>query len=108
VVRDSELPNFGSAEVRSYRIFNFIDLINFLFNWAAGRRFPPPSSLQASINQAEVLSTIISSPATDPVELRLAAGEEQGTLYGEPSTTPDDDEDTPRLALPQALVTRQY
>jgi len=68
---------------------------------------PAPSSEQDAAAASVVCSTITGSLGFKPVELQLVAGEEQRILSGD---HPDDlDKDaTPILALPWALVARQY
>jgi len=68
---------------------------------------PAPSSQQDATLSSAVCSTSTSSPASKPVELQLAAGEEQGILSGDHPAGLDE-EDSPILALPRALVARQY
>jgi len=111
-----EMPNFGNSETGLTRpLLSVVGTAMECDEVGVSRvdSSPPPApvtapcSPQASTNQTKVLSTINSNPVTNPVELQPAAGEEQGILYGEPSSAPADDEGTSRLALPQALVTRQ-
>jgi len=67
-----------------------------------------PSSPKGAAVSPKELSTSTSGPASEPVKLQLAAGEEQGILLGEPSLEADDEENSPVLALLRALVARQY
>jgi len=66
-----------------------------------------PRSPRAAPAQTEVLSTSNNTPVANLVKLQLATREAQGILYGVPSSNQDEDDGTPSLALPQALVPRQ-
>jgi len=67
---------------------------------------PAPSSQQGATPPSGIPSTSTSGPGSNPVELQLSAGEEQGILLDEDPTRPEDNPQV--LALPRALVARQY
>jgi len=62
------------------------------------------NSSEGASQPLEVLSTTASVPASEPVKLQLAAGEEQVILLGEPS----EKDTTEVLALPRAVTARQH
>jgi len=111
------MPNFGDSETGlSQPLLSIVgDDMDIEEVEASRVDSPPPpapvstpSSLQGATLHSEVPSTGASSPDSNPVELQLAAGEEQGILLGENPTGGEDQDDSPILALPRALVARQY
>jgi len=70
----------------------------------AGAPGSAPSSPKGASQLIEVLSTISSVPASEPVKLLLAAEEEQVILPGEPSK----EDVTDVLALSRTLTARQH
>jgi len=111
-----EMPNFGNSETGLTRpLLSVVGSAMECEEMNLSRVDSPfptapvsaPCSPQAVPARTEVLPTISNTPVANPVELHLAAGEAQGILYGVPSSTQDEDDDTPNLVLPQALVTHQ-
>jgi len=106
------MPNFGGSETGlSQPLLSILEERMDIEEVNAGRTDSPPSTDPSSRQEAtlplEVLSTSATGPGSNPVELQLAAGEEQGKQLGDQPAS-GDKEDSPILALPRALVARQY